>query len=111
MTWQTPVVARLDASTTVLNDKETITADPVGAQTAYAVWDRLVSLIQNANPGAFNVSAAFRGPVMFSKTTDGGLSWSQGRAIFDPGEKNQTIEDRVFARAPPLRPSQRIASR
>jgi hypothetical protein len=94
-TWQTPVTARLDTSTTVLNDKETVTADPIAPNTAYAVWDRLVSPSQNANPGAFNVSPAFRGPAMFSKTTDGGQTWSQGRPIFDPGEKNQTIGNQI----------------
>ncbi|HEY7692855.1 MAG TPA: sialidase family protein [Gaiellaceae bacterium] len=94
-TWQTPVTARLDPSTTVLNDKETITADPSSPDVAYAVWDRLVSPSQNANPGAFNVSPAFRGPAMFSKTTDGGVTWSNGRPIFDPGEKNQTIGNQI----------------
>jgi hypothetical protein len=94
-TWQTPVTARFDASTTVLNDKETVTADPNAPNVAYAAWDRLVSPSQNANPGAFNVSPAFRGPAMFAKTTDGGQTWSQGRPIFDPGQKNQTIGNQI----------------
>jgi len=98
-TWQTPVTARLDTSTTVLNDKESVTADPLDSSTAYAVWDRLVSPSQNANPGAFNVSPAFRGPALFSKTTDGGLSWSNGRVVFDPGEKNQTIGNQIVVPA------------
>jgi hypothetical protein len=93
--WQTPVTARLDTSFTVLNDKETITADPVAAKTAYAVWDRLVSPSTNANPGAFDHSPAFRGPVLFSTTTDGGVTWSTGRVVFDPGEKNQTIGNQI----------------
>jgi hypothetical protein len=94
-TWDTPVTARFDASTTVLNDKETVTADPSSARVAYATWDRLVSPSQNANPGAFNVSPAFRGPSMFSKTTDGGQTWSTGRPIFDPGQENQTIGNQI----------------
>ncbi len=32
---------------------------------------------------------------MFSKTTDGGVTWSQGRIIFDPGQKNQTIGNQI----------------
>ena len=32
---------------------------------------------------------------MFSKTTDGGVTWSTGRPIFDPGEKNQTIGNQI----------------
>jgi hypothetical protein len=94
-TWQTPVTARVDTSTTVLNDKETVTADPTAPLTAYATWDRLVSPSTNANPGAFDHSPAFRGPALFSKTTDGGVSWSNGRVIFDPGEKNQTIGNQI----------------
>jgi hypothetical protein len=94
-TWQTPVTAQLDTSTTVLNDKETVTGDPLLATTAYAVWDRLVSPSTNANPTAFNHSPAFRGPALFSKTTDAGVSWSPGRIIFDPGEQNQTIGNQI----------------
>jgi BNR/Asp-box repeat len=95
VTWQAPVTAEFDASTTELNDKESVTADPSIAKTAYAVWDRLVSPSSHANPTAFNFSPAFRGPAMFSKTTDGGVTWSQGRIIFDPGQQNQTIGNQI----------------
>jgi hypothetical protein len=95
VTWQTPVTARLDTSTTVLNDKESVTADATSPLTAYATWDQLVSPSSHANPGAFNHSPAFRGPAMFSKTTDGGVTWSEGRPIFDPGQKNQTIANQI----------------
>jgi hypothetical protein len=91
VTWQRPVTAELDTSFTVLNDKESVTADPLDNGVAYAVWDRLVSPSTNANPDAFNVTPAFRGPVLFSKTTDAGVSWSKGRVVFDPGQNNQTI--------------------
>jgi hypothetical protein len=96
-TWQTPVTARLDTSFTVLNDKESVTADPraTHALDAYAVWDRLVSPSTNANPTAFLVTPAFRGPALFSRTTDGGATWSPGRVIFDPGEKDQTIGNQI----------------
>ena len=95
VTWQPPVTARLDKSLTVLNDKESMTADPVKPKNAYAVWDRLVSPSTNANPTAFLVTPAFRGPAMFSSTSDGGATWSTGRPIFDPGEKNQTIGNQI----------------
>ena len=95
LTWQTPVTARFDSSFTVLNDKESVTGDPTNPLTAYAAWDRLVSPSEHANPGAFDHSPAFRGPAMFSKTTDGGVTWSTGRPIFDPGEKNQTIGNQI----------------
>jgi hypothetical protein len=89
------VTARLDASTTVLNDKESVTADPTKPNDAYATWDRLVSPSTSANPSAFIHTPAFRGPAMFSKTTDGGVTWSTGRPIFDPGTKNQTIGNQI----------------
>lgn len=95
VTWQTPVAAEVDTSVTVLNDKESVKADPVKPNNAYAVWDRLVSPTINANPTAFLVTPAFRGPAMFSRTTDGGATWSPGRVIFDPGEKDQTIGNQV----------------
>jgi len=93
--WQTPVTARFDASNLVLNDKESITADPVNANNAYATWDQLVSPNKNANPSAFIHSIAFRGPSYFSRTTDKGVTWSNGRIIFDPGEKDQTIGNQI----------------
>ena len=95
--WQTPVTARLDTSLTVLNDKESVTADSRSTHPndAYAVWDRLVSPNSNANPSAFLHSPALRGPTLFSRTTDGGLTWSTGRVIFDPGQNNQTIGNQI----------------
>src|SRR5262249_59298992 len=78
-----------------VNDKESVTGDPVSANKAYAVWDRLVSPAENANPSAFTHTIAFRGPTLFSRTTDKGVTWSTGRIIFDPGEKDQTIGNQI----------------
>jgi hypothetical protein len=93
--WQAPVTARLDTSTQVLNDKESVTADPVNASSAYAVWDQLEAPNANANPSAFIHSIAFRGPSLFSRTTDKGVTWSTGRVIFDPGQNDQTIGNQI----------------
>jgi len=93
--WQTPVTARLDVSNTVLNDKESVTGDPLVANNAYAVWDRLESPQTNANPSATVHAFAFRGPAMFSRTIDKGVTWSQGHAIFDPGQNDQTIGNQI----------------
>jgi hypothetical protein len=93
--WQTPVTAKLDTSFTVLNDKESVTADPGIASNAYAVWDRLVAPSTNANPDATLVSPAFRGPALFSRTTDSGMSWTPGRVIFDPGQNDQTLGNHI----------------
>ena len=93
--WQTPVTARLDPSVTVLNDKESITGDPLIAANAYAVWDQLVAPAVNANPSATLHAFAFRGPTLFSRTTDKGVTWSHGRVIFDPGQNDQTIGNQI----------------
>ncbi len=71
------------------NDKESVTADPIHAGTAYVVWDRLTA--PSHSPDAALRAHAFRGPAWFSKTTDGGKTWTGTRAIFDPGQNSQTI--------------------
>ena len=75
--------------TQFFNDKESITADPIHAATAYVVWDRLAGPSQA--PDAALHARAYRGPTWFSKTSDGGHTWTGTRAIFDPGQNSQTI--------------------
>jgi len=53
------------------DDKETITADPTNSNYVYTVWDQT-----NAGPGQ---------PSLFSRTGDGGLTWSQPKAIYSVG--------------------------
>ncbi|WP_166211175.1 FG-GAP-like repeat-containing protein [Cognatiluteimonas telluris] len=74
--WSAPVTLIRDGAN-AFNDKNTITADPNNALRAYAVWDRLTP---NGN-----------GPVYFSRTSNGGGSWTPARAIYNPGGVNQTI--------------------
>src|SRR6266567_549338 len=75
------------------NDKESVTADPKTAGTAYVVWDRLKA--PSHSPDADLRAHAFRGPAWFSKTTDGGKTWTGTRAIFDPGQNSQTIGNQI----------------
>jgi len=79
--------------TRFFNDKESVTADPVLAGTAYVVWDRTES--PGASPDSVLKARAFAGPTWFSKTTDGGLHWSAARPIFDPGTQRQTIGNEI----------------
>ena len=97
-TWGNARIIKSDKGTSPIfevtqffNDKESVTADPrpEHAGTAYVVWDRTVS--PSASPDADLRAHAFRGPTWFSKTIDGGLTWSAARPIFDPGEHAQTI--------------------
>jgi hypothetical protein len=94
-TWQVPIRIRFDTSTTVLNDKESITADPTTSNNVYAVWDRLVSPSEQAASIAAIRSRSFHGPTWFDRTTNGGTSWETARSIFDPGTRNQTIANQI----------------
>src|SRR5919108_1648286 len=96
-TWGTPTALIRDTSPNVLNDKESVTADPNTSNNVYAVWDRLVSPgnTPNANPEGFEHALAYRGPAWFSRTTNGGASWEPARIIFDPGEIDQTIDNQI----------------
>jgi len=95
-TWSAPVVIRRDTAPTVFNDKESITADPTDADLVYAVWDRLVfpASERASLVAAFNTSA-FKGPIWFARSIDGGLSWEPAREIFDPGTIAQTIGNQI----------------
>ena len=95
-TWVNPALIKSDQGTSPVfeftqffNDKESVTADPIHAGTAYVVWDRLQSPSQS--PDADLRAHAFEGPTWFSRTTDGGQTWTGTRAIFDPGQNSQTI--------------------
>ena len=84
-----------DTANTVFNDKESITADPTSARYVYAVWDRLVFPNERAKGQSYLTAAAFRGPAYFSRSTDGGASWEGARAIYDPGQNDQTIGNEI----------------
>lgn len=74
-------------------DKESVTADPVKAGTAYAVWDTLFAPTDQPddNPHA----SAFTGDAYFAKTTDGGQSWSTPQVIVHTSQNTQTIANQV----------------
>ncbi len=93
-TWGNLGLLKADTGTTqFFNDKESVTADPKIAGTAYAVWDRLQS--PNANPYADLHAAAYTGPSYFAKTTDGGKTWSAAAIIVDTAQNNQTIGNQI----------------
>ena len=61
-TWENPVTLIRDESQNVLNDKNSITADPNDSKFVYAVWDRLLSPPSgNTNQQAFENARAFGG--------------------------------------------------
>jgi hypothetical protein len=86
LTWTAPQSApiTLVASTdpNIFNDKPSITADPTDARYAYAVWSHLT-----LNSG--------KGPVMLTRTADGGQSWNTPSTIYDPGNNKLATGNQV----------------
>lgn len=90
-TWRNVQTIRGSVFTTFQNstDKNSTTADPIHAGTAYTVWDTLVGPTDQPddNPHA----SAYTGPAYFSKTTDGGRTWSPAQIIVNTNNRQQTI--------------------
>jgi hypothetical protein len=70
-------------------DKNSTTADPRTAGTAYTVWDTLIEPTDNPDDNPH--TAAYTGPAYFSKTTDFGVHWSEAKIIVDTKQRQQTI--------------------
>jgi hypothetical protein len=87
------IIANNEPTLQFFNDKESVTANPVKAGVAYAVWDRLE--LPNGNPRANRRTAAFRGPTLFSKTVDGGQTWSSPSVIVTVPSRQQTIGNQI----------------
>ncbi len=84
-TWENLAIIRFDGERGVFNDKESVTADPVRPGTAYLVWDRVQAALRNPDEDEDEDEPAGRiQPAWFSKTTDGGKTWSAARIIGDP---------------------------
>jgi hypothetical protein len=97
-TWENPITLKRDENPNVLNDKNTMTADPFNSDFVYAVWDRLaVPPGEAAGQLAFENTIAGKGPTWFARTTDGGDTWEPARVIFDPGARAQTIGNQIAA--------------
>ncbi|KJK46632.1 hypothetical protein UK23_22985 [Lentzea aerocolonigenes] len=77
-TWRPPQIIQEDnGDRFVFNDKVSITGDPTRAGYAYATWLRgAYPNNGKQSPTADLHSFAYRGQAMFSRTTDGGLTWS-----------------------------------
>jgi Neuraminidase (sialidase) len=77
------------------NDKQSITADPTNANNVYAVWDRSRFPSDRAGVTAQMSAASVRGDIMFSRTTDGGQTWSPARDILGLNQNEFTIDNQI----------------
>jgi BNR/Asp-box repeat len=73
----------------VLDDKESVTADPAHAGVAYAVWDRL--LAPPASFPGFIFERGYFGQVFMSKTTDYGVHWTAPQLLLTGPSQDQTL--------------------
>jgi hypothetical protein len=87
LTWSNPSTLIRDDNPKRFNDKNSITADPNDSSFVYAVWDR-----------ASTIGNVFRGPTLFTRTTNGGRSWEDARVIFNPGAFAQTVGNQIAVR-------------
>lgn len=119
-TWQPPVTLIRSNSPHVLNDKNSLTADPTANKYVYAVWDQLsvfpqtkegaqllaqndgvliAQQLRNAAASAAGGAPVFKfnytGPSFFSRSTDNGVTWSTAAPIYQPGTNAQTIDNMV----------------
>src|SRR3989475_414948 len=88
LTWESPITLQRDRDPDFMMDKETVTADPLDANFAYAVWDRLAGFTIPNNPLG-------TGPAWFARTTNRGESWEAPRQIYDPGPDTQTVSNQI----------------
>jgi hypothetical protein len=88
VTWGNPITLQHDTDPDFIMDKETVTADPLDANLAYAVWDRLTGATVANNPQG-------TGPAWLARTTDRGETWEAAQQIYDPGPDAQTISNQI----------------
>lgn len=98
LTWGEPTTLIRENDPNVLNDKNSITADPNEADGShvYAVWDRLVFPTEAARGASAENAVGFEGPTLFTRTTNGGATWETPRVIFTQrGKITQTIGNQI----------------
>jgi hypothetical protein len=88
-TWSHPHLIKEDHGGNVLDDKESITADPASGY-VYAIWDRVV-----ARQLAAENAIGYHGPTWFASSPDNGDTWFRARMIYDPGKGAQTIGNQI----------------
>jgi|SoiMethySBSTD1v2_1073268.scaffolds.fasta_scaffold06266_9 hypothetical protein len=88
-TWRNVTVLIDDTQPQFLDDKNSVTADPVRPGTAYQVWDRLEFTA--------DLTGFVNGPTYLSVTRDFGRTWSTPRVIVQMAPFQQTIGNVIVA--------------
>ena len=93
-----PILIAFEDNGEDLHDKNSLTADPTDSNFVYAVWDFLdlpAGAAINPDRGTFGGGLGFKGAALFSRTTDGGQTWSEPKVLYNPGGVNQTIGNQI----------------
>ena len=88
-TWRNVTEVIVDTEPGIVDDKNSVTADPARPGSAYQVWDRL-----ELSPDGTQL---FTGPSLLSITRDFGRTWSRPQVIVDTGQFQQTIGNVIVA--------------
>jgi len=85
LTWTEPATLQREnsGSFSLFLDKESITADSFDPNYVYAVWDRSTFPSDRVSFTALGNTFGLRSQTVFTRTTNGGLSWEPARPIFN----------------------------
>ncbi len=89
LSWRNTTALIDDTSVQFLNDRNSVTADPLRPGTAYQIWSRI--------DGGPTGAQLLTGPTMLSVTHDHGHTWSQPRVIIPTGSFQQTVANVIVA--------------
>src|SRR5204863_6373355 len=92
LTWGAPVPVIIDRQFEFFNDKNALAVDNWASSpnrgNVYLAWDRLAE-----DPLGKPFVGTYSGPAMFSRSTDGGASFSTPQVVFATGTNKQTIDN------------------
>ena len=90
LTWGPQVPVIVDRQWEFFNDKNALTVDDWASSphrgNVYVAWDRLIE-----DPLGKIYVGTFTGPAMFSRSTNGGASFSEPKVVYDTATHKQTI--------------------
>jgi hypothetical protein len=95
LSWEDPILLVTETDPRFLHDKNSITADPNDADFVYAVWDRVQQAGRAVHAAENPIGLGFKGPIYFTRTTNGGDAWEPARKIYETGANKQTLGNQI----------------